>query len=392
MVSATAPVTARRGITRLRRIEEHVHARPADSPAPRRSFRRRLSRWVLGGAVLLMAGAWLWLWQTRVVAPGTVEGDAVTLTAPAPVIVEEVPVEPGQWCEKGQPLVRLVARNVDPQRLVLEAQLMQKQARLDLVKHGASLEDLHLGQQLDDRDRLATEMGVAEAALAAAHARFEHARRELAVYTSLRESSQSSAREVDAAETAVAIADADLNLARATFQGLRTRWETLSELAPTASNGVELRQVELALLEDGVLEAERRLQQSDFQAGTRTLVAPFSGRVDRIHVSPGSYREQGDPLLSMYDPASLYVVAYVKPVDRERIHTGTPVRMFPFGTSQPISGVVREIHQAWSPIPRSVAETAQYSGTAITVRIECDERNRTLLVPGMFLKTVSQGR
>lgn len=390
MVSATTGVAAHRGLTRLGRAQGHTRIWQEDRPVRKRSFRRRVLRWALLGLVLLASAALLWFFHSRIVALGIVEGEILTFTAPAPVIVQDVYIESGQRCGKGQQLALLVARNAEARRAVLEAQVSQARLRLELVRLGAELDDLRVGKRLDDLNRLAAEMEAAEAVATGAQARAEHAQRELVFYARLDDRGQASTRELDAARTEAIAAEAELTRARVELAGLRARWARQQELAPADGSGREMRQIELALLEDGVEEARQRLHEFDYESGTRTIVAPFSACVGRVYVKPGSHREEGHPLFEIYDPESLHTVAYVQPADRDHLRVGADVRMFPMGSSQVIPGVITEIHGTWARIPSSIQEEFGQAQIAVTMRIECDQASRVRLAPHMILKVVGR--
>ena len=392
MVSATAPVTPRRGLTRLGRIEGVRHDLSPEPPVRRRSLRRRMLRWAMLALFLFISTALVGFFYWRVVAIAVVEGDVMSLTAPRPVIVEEVFVEPGQWCFEGQPLLRLVAKEVEAKRRVLEARLAQARVRMELSRRGADLEGIDLGRRLDNRDRLAAEIQAAQAAVRRAEAQFDRAAHELERYTDLLEGGQASDREFEAAETTAIAAEAELAQARAYLDGLQVVSNRQERLVPSEGDGTELRQLELAYLEAAVDEAEQRLADFDYETGTRTVVAPFSGRIDRVHVTPGTHREESEPLVSLYDPASLYVVMYVEPKDRERLEVGSDVKMYPEGSWEAIAGKIIEIHDEWTRIPKSIQDSTEHVAAAVTMRVESDAAGRSRLAPHMVLKVVGRSK
>jgi multidrug resistance efflux pump len=345
-------------------------------------------------ALLLLAiGAVLWLFHSSVVSVAVIQGDVLTITAPAEVTVEDVFVEPGQRCDKGRPLVKLAATNVRAERSVLEAQLDRARLRFRLVEHGAELDDLRPDTRLDERDRLKAEVQAADAALTAARARYDLAQCDHAIYAELQATGRGSTRELDIAETEMIAAKAEVDRAAANLVSLRDRLKRHQELVPTNARGDELRRMELALLEKGVREAERRLDQFDYESGTRTVFAPFQGRIDRIYVKPGSHRKEGTPLLDMYDPISLHAVAYVRPADREHFQIGTDIRMYPLGTKKPVAGKVSNVYQGWTRVPDWLSDECQdRQQVAIAVRIECDPAQRHLLAPNMVVKVLSKRR
>ncbi len=393
MVSATVGLPTRRGVRSLRRLDG-----PGRAPQPLRQehrpgHARKAIRWVVLALLLLAIGAVLWLFHSSVVAVAVIQGDVLTITAPAEVTVEDVFVAPGQRCEKGRPLAKLAATNVHAERSVFEAQLDRARLRLQLVEHGAELEDLRPDTRLDERDRLKAEVQAADAALTAARARYDLAQRDHAIYAELQATGRGSTRELDHAKTEMITAKAELDRAAANLTGLRERLKRHQELVPINVGGDELRRMELALIEKSVREAERRLEQFDYESGTRTVAAPFEGRIDRIYVKPGSHRKHETPLLDMYDPQSLHAVAYIRPADREHFQIGTHVRMNPLGAKGAVAGRVSDVYQGWTRIPAWLHdEFGDRQQVAVAVRIECDPAQRHLLAPNMVVKVLSKRR
>jgi HlyD family secretion protein len=289
-------------------------------------------------------------------------------------------------------LVRLVPRESDPARGVLEAQLHAARLRLELVERGGESQDLLLTRRFDERDRLSAEADAAGAALDAAQARYDFARRELTRQTELRASGHFSDREVSEAERAAAVALADVNQATTDLNGASERWRRLLTLTPAGSRGDDLHELELASLKEGVREAEGRLRDFDFRAGARTLSAPFAGRVDRVFVQGGSACEPGEPLDSLYDPDSLYALAYVPAEQVDGFPPKSNVRIFPRGAPTPIPGVVTTVYSAWGAVPTALQSTFGDQRSAVTVRIDLGPSERHKLAPAMLLNIVAAAR
>lgn len=124
--------------------------------------------------------------------------------------------------------------------------------------------------------------------------------------------------------------------------------------------------------------AERRLEDM-------LLVSPVSGVLNRIYVNPGTYVEDGEPLLLLHDPADLWVEAHVAESDIRLVRVGQAVQVeldaYPFETFR---GEVRAIGRV--TVGQTDAATAGTLGNGGVERVQVDvslnDVNRPLW-PGM---------
>ena len=74
------------------------------------------------------------------------------------------------------------------------------------------------------------------------------------------------------------------------------------------------------------------------------IVSPIDGVLNRVHVNPGTYVEDGQPLMLLHDPADLWIEAKVEESNIRLVEVGQPVRIeldaYPF---EEFTGTVRAI-------------------------------------------------
>ena len=115
------------------------------------------------------------------------------------------------------------------------------------------------------------------------------------------------------------------------------------------------------------------------------LVAPVTGVLNRVYVNPGTYVEDGEPLLLLHDPSELWIEAHVAESDIRLVEVGQTVQVeldaYPFET---FGGTVRAIGRV--TVGQTDAATAGTLGNGgverIQVEIGLDPVERPLW-PGM---------
>jgi HlyD family secretion protein len=140
------------------------------------------------------------------------------------------------------------------------------------------------------------------------------------------------ARQVEAAEAAVAKADADLELASARQRrDADLHGKGFVSVASLDSSTAATRSAEAALLGARATAAARRADQlalrqegivAETQVGHAQLVAPMAGVVTQRLVEPGTTVGPGTPILRIVDPASLWVTTRVDEAVVEKVRPG----------------------------------------------------------------------
>ncbi|MBW2153016.1 MAG: efflux RND transporter periplasmic adaptor subunit [Deltaproteobacteria bacterium] len=174
---------------------------------------------------------------------------------------------------------------------------------------------------------------------------------------------------VDQARQAVAAAKARLKQAEKDYGRLLRIYKA----DVGAVSKARLDQVETALSEAraDLLRLQRQVDEARTALSYSKLTAPFSGRIVERYADPGDTARQGQPLLKMYDPATIRIEASVRESIASKLTKGKTMITEIDALNRRLSGVVEEIVPYADPGSRT-----------FLVRVSLE--NATGLYPGMF--------
>lgn len=263
---------------------------------------------------------------------GRIEGGEARLAAQIPGRIAAVEVREGDAVAAGQVLVRCssdqaAARNEQSRAMVEAAQRQLEQAQAQLPLLDEQFRQLELREKQSALEA-AGRVAHAEGQLAAAKAELARARSELGqveadaaryrvlaekdavpVQTADRFAAQQTALEalVDAAGRQVAAAEGALSIAKAAEsnpQIVSAEKAALKHRMTEARSAVRAAQAQIKV-------AEAVAAQTGADVAELTIRAPFDGIVLTRAAEPGQVTAPGQTLLTLLDPQSLYLRAYV---------------------------------------------------------------------------------
>lgn len=130
---------------------------------------------------------------------------------------------------------------------------------------------------------------------------------------------------------------------------------TLASLEARLQRAINGPRVEtIAQAEARTAQAREALELARTQLGFGTLVAPFDGVVLAKHAEPGEYLAPGSPVVTIADIENVFVRAYIRLVDLERVRLGqaVDVRTDSGGT---LPGTIAYISDAAEFTPKTVS-------------------------------------
>ena len=307
------------------------------------------------GTPLFQAAGWI---EPR---PG-----AVTVSALAEGVVEQLLVVEGQEVQPGQALARLI--DVDA-RIALDqaqAELRLKKAELVQARAVATAAKINLEQPVSLQAVLAeaasalartkTDLKNAPYAARAAQSRVLLARQDFEGKQSVPDAV--SGRAIQRAKSELESAQAALEEIRSKQVGLKEEVKSLQDRCNALARQLELKTDETQKLAeaDALVEAaEAKLSQAELAVQTAhlrfermTVKAPMAGRVLSINAGPGkrltglapASEHDSATVLTLYDPQNLQVRADVRLEDVPRAALGAPVQIETAAAGKPLVGEV----------------------------------------------------
>ncbi|UPY35122.1 efflux RND transporter periplasmic adaptor subunit [Sediminicoccus sp. KRV36] len=268
---------------------------------------------------------WLWLGLAAAVAAGGyVYLNRADTTPPPPPTVERLPVGEFRLNDNEMRALRIepvVMREFRPERLAegriaynddrstpmlapFTGRVIRAFARVgDRVEAGAPLYEV----ETPDVTTAANELLAALDNVQKTRVALEQARREEARQQSLFSARAASQRDVEQARAAANAADADARSAVAQAEAQRDRLRVLGRTA------------------EQIAEIERTRQVS----GIITVTAPLAGTITQRRVGPGQWVSagQGDPVFTIADLSTMWLVAAVRELDVPLIQVGQTVEV-----------------------------------------------------------------
>ncbi|HEY0635810.1 MAG TPA: biotin/lipoyl-binding protein [Gammaproteobacteria bacterium] len=251
--------------------------------------------------------------------PGTLEWDRVAVLAEASREVTELLVQEGAQVQAGQLLMRLDSREAD-------AQLAQAEG--EAARLAALLEELRRGTR---RETIAAQ----RAELARAQSDAVNLQRTRDRAAELRQQGLNTPAELESAETA-------LQMAQANVRALQARLDELRH-GPRAE---ELAQAEAALESARANASLLKLRRERLD-----VKAPRAGRVDALPFRLGDQPPQGAALVSLLVGEAPYARVYVPERLRAAVAPGDHYRVHVDGVEQPFDAVVRSVRSESSFTP-----------------------------------------
>jgi HlyD family secretion protein len=282
---------------------------------------------------------------------GTIEAIQVDVSARIAGRITERPVNEGDRVVAGQVLVRL-------DEAELAAEVRRQEAAVRTAQ--STLNDLMAGARHE-------EMEDARAALQSASATREWTERDFRRAEGLFRQTLIAAQEVDRARQAYEVAAA---------QEKSARQKVLLLEAGSRPDQVEAARGQLAQARNALDTARTRLKEM-------TVLSPLDGVVLRKNLEVGELAAPGVPILTLMNPADIWVRAYVPEEEMARIKVGSPARVSVDGyPARRFPGRITEIASEAEFTPRNVQTRKERVNLVFRIKIAVDNPEG-ILKPGM---------
>jgi HlyD family secretion protein len=198
---------------------------------------------------------------------------------------------------------------------------------------------------------------------------------------------------VDQGEASVRMQEIAIQRQQLQVANLRTQWERMRGLHErklidedsfvTATNNLEISEVDLMSSRQSLEQARASLEQQEDRLSKTRVYSPIDGTVTTLDIKVGetaissSTNIPGSNLMTIANPASIHTEVNVDEADIANVEIGQKARVFAIAyPDQPVEGVVESI-----AVSAKVAEGQQGQSFAIKIRLLDPEK--ITLRPGM---------
>lgn len=351
--------------------------------------RRNLARLAAVGAIVAVVALWGYSWVSHRLAHVTEEdariaADMVAVASRFEGWIAALPAEQGAVVKKGDVLVEIDTRPAKLKLAELVAQVNETRAERQTLAAELKMTEAQTDYRLQaQRHRVEA----SRAAVQAARARYDFVRSEHARIESLASTRVVSAQALEKA--AADFKDASEKRAQTAAELAVAEAQLLEAEAARQQAEVLKRKIEQLEAEEARLNAVQDQQRLEIE--DRILKAPIDGVVDKLFVNPGEFVRQGQRLLLVHDPNSVWIDANVRETDVRKFEVGAPVAVsidaYPDRTFQG-----RVVHIGSSATSQyALLPTPNPSGNftkivqRLPVKIKVEEASH-LLRPGMMVE------
>ncbi len=323
--------------------------------------------------------------MARVLAPGSVTSirDA-KIGSKISGRVAAVLVREGQRVSEGTPLLRLDTSDLAAQEAQAQASAAAARARLASVV---------TWPRPEERQQSADQVSQAQAGLRSAQAQLDLAQANVQRMRSLHAQGAVSKQELDSAETQARVAQAQVAQAQAAYDSARQNW-TITQVGSRPED-IQQARAQLAQAEAGLALVRVQLRDS-------TIAAPFAGTITQRSVEPGEVvsAQSSSALFMLSQIDDVYVELAVPEEHRAKIRPAQEALLQVDGLpGQTFRGRVEEIRPAASvasrsfgvrvrvPNPDGVLRPGMFARGAIVIGV----RPQVLQVPERAVVTATSG-
>lgn len=330
---------------RVDAIDPPLRARAGREPGnlPRRRF-------VIGAVLVLFLIAGCSNHEQGIRGSGTVELNEVDIASLVGGRVLRVRVDEGDSVRAGDTLVVLGQGEVTAGVLEQEA---------ELARAGALARDQEMGPRLEERNAAKADLATAEAALALAESDLARTR---ALFAKQLAAQADIDRAVTQRDQAAGRRDAAAQRYRLLGSGYR------KQVVDAARNAAEA--------------ARAGLASARSKARELVLTAPISGVVLLKSVEQGEVVAPGVPILTLGDPAKLWIRVYIAAPEVVHVRIGDRVEVTVLGDRRAFSGRVAEIATRAEFTPRAALTEEERANIVFGVKVAIDPQNG-FLKPGL---------
>lgn len=265
--------------------------------------------------ILILSGLGWYGWQQRQEKPGAdvyngwVEGEEYRVVAETAGKIKEIMVKEGEGVQKGQLIAQLDDSAARLQLALAQANLAAAQARAGDVKAGNRPQQIAQAR---------AQVRALQASLQGAQENWRRAKSQRQDVEELVASGGATADQLEAAKAAEASARAAVESLKAQIEAAQQQVRLLEAGATDYALSAQEAQVEAALRQEDL---------ASLQVEKAKVTAPASGIVQSILLKIGELANPGSTIVTLVDPAQLYVNIFVPQSQLDQVKIGQKVRV-----------------------------------------------------------------
>jgi membrane fusion protein (multidrug efflux system) len=352
---------------------------PSAPGAPEANGSRAMLALKIGMPIVLLIAAGMWFHTRNRVSTddAQVDGHLVPVSCRVYGTVDKVLVEDNQAVKIGDPLVAMDPRDIQAKLDQAKGSLAQAQAQLEGAKA-----DLARSRVAFQQAR-SSDLETAKATIDSKKASLDKARADLQRMKPLAEREEISALQFDGFRTQAEVADGD-------WRGAQQKLGSLQQEADIRKVAVSAAEARLASAQAQVDQARASQEGLDLQLGYTRILAPVDGVVTRKFVEAGQTIQPGQGLLTLIPLHRSWVTANFKETQLARMKPGQAAEIKVDMNGVVLKGRVDSIagstgsRMSLLPPENAVGNFVKVvQRIPVKIRIEEAEAAKVILRPGM---------
>ncbi len=242
-----------------------------------------------------------------------IDGHIIPVRASVGGYVDRVLFSDNQRVRRGDTLAMVRSDDYGARVAQAEGALASAKASLEAARSGFSTADLNA--QASSFNSLATRESITSA-----ETRLWKAQQDRARVLGMAKDDAATPQQVDAINAEVAVAQAQLAMARKQSEASQAQ-------AGGSRSQAKAQQAQVALAEALITQREAELELARINLGHTAITAPCDGVVSKKAVEPGQFISAGTPVCAAVDAHDIWVTANFKETQLARMRPGQPVKV-----------------------------------------------------------------
>lgn len=309
----------------------------------------------------------------KVLYTGTIESDAVNLSAELSGKIIDVFVEDGQKIGKGAKVIEIDTTDLE---------IKLKKAKAALKSSEANLEDIIQGARGEEIKNARANVKNIETQLEGAKKNYEYRLQNYNDLNELFKDSAASEQQIKDAKALVDIEETKVKSLEKQLEGSRASLDLL--LSGATKNKVKMAEAEVEM-------SKAEIESLENQIAKCNVTSPIDGTIETVDYEVGELIPAGGNIVKIVDLENLWIKIYVPEKELHKVSINQEVKLWADNSSdKAIKGKVVYIASEAEFTPKNVESKENKEEMVFEVKIEILDKNSSLK-PGMLLDADIEG-